>query len=190
MATTLATELFLAQCLSDAEIPLTHVPGFRPFEPLETITANLRREGNQLHPRAPALAHRLLHVEQRDRRAILPVTYYNVSQEVAQVIYDEARANPKIIHQIWMGDITKAPLEYMFGCKELALQHGWTYKLWDDSAISTELLPLMVNAKTYLDFPNMHGKSDILRYEILYHHGGVYVDADTVCFRYVGGCVL
>jgi hypothetical protein len=182
--TTLATELFLAQCLTDAEIQFVHVPGFRPLDPLETIMANVRKNGgSEYHPRAPALASRLLNVEPRDRRAIVPVTYFNVSQQVAQVIYDEGRANPKIIHQIWMGDITKAPLEYMFGCKELALRHGWTYKLWDDNTINTELLPMMVNGKIYTEFPNMHGKSDILRYELLYHWGGVYVDADTVCFR-------
>jgi mannosyltransferase OCH1-like enzyme len=139
----------------------------------------------EYHPHTPAVTRRLLNIEPRNRTDILPITYFNVSNEVAQIKYDEERPIPKIIHQIWMGDIAKAPLEHMFGCKDLATQNGWSYKLWDDEAISNELLPRMINANAFSKFPNPHGKSDILRYEILYHWGGVYVDADTVCFRYV-----
>lgn len=163
---------------------MQHVAGFRPLNPLETILANVRSNTDEYHPRAPSIARRLLYVEPRNRTDIVPITYFNVSSQVAQVIYDDGRQIPKIIHQIWMGDVAKAPLDNMFGCKDLVVQNGWSYKLWDDEAIDRELFPKMINAEAFSEFPNLHGKSDILRYEILYHWGGVYVDSDTICLRY------
>jgi mannosyltransferase OCH1-like enzyme len=57
-------------------------------------------------------------------------------------------------------------------CKEF----GYQYKLWDDETVSTLN---MVNRLYYQNEQSYHGKSDILRYEILYQFGGVYIDADS-----------
>jgi mannosyltransferase OCH1-like enzyme len=41
----------------------------------------------------------------------------------------------------------------------------------------------MVNKSWYDKEPTYNGKSDILRYEILYQNGGIYIDADSFIMR-------
>ena len=40
-----------------------------------------------------------------------------------------------------------------------------------------------VNQKIYDSEPTVRGKSDIVRYEILYQFGGMYIDADSLCLH-------
>lgn len=87
---------------------------------------------------------------------------------------------PKIIHQIWLGG--KLPNEFKkITEKWLKLHPDWEYKLWDDVNIK-ELFPLF-NQKYFNESVNLAEKSDILRYEILYRFGGVYIDTDYECFK-------
>jgi mannosyltransferase OCH1-like enzyme len=82
---------------------------------------------------------------------------------------------PKIIHQIWIGKKKTPPrcFPWMAAWKERF--PGWTYILWtDDMVASVHLL----NTNLYIRSPNMGERSDILRYELLYQYGGVYVDVD------------
>jgi hypothetical protein len=83
---------------------------------------------------------------------------------------------PKIIHQIWIGP-KKRPDIWMDNVKNFALKYGYEYLLWDDKKVS-ELK--MINRDWYEKEPTFNGKSDILRYEILYQNGGIYIDADMV----------
>ncbi len=88
---------------------------------------------------------------------------------------------PKIIHQIWLG----SPLPESF----VALQQSWVehhmgrdwkYKLWTDEDVAQMIL---YNQEFYDASDNYGVKSDILRWEILYMYGGVYVDMDYECLR-------
>jgi mannosyltransferase OCH1-like enzyme len=58
----------------------------------------------------------------------------------------------------------------------------YKYILWDEEKIKTE--KLFKNFKLYEQIYNIertwNGKSDILRYIILYEYGGIYIDADSV----------
>jgi hypothetical protein len=55
----------------------------------------------------------------------------------------------------------------------------WLYVLWTDAN-----LPPMFNRTAFDAFGTAyHGKADVLRYELLYRFGGVYVDADQLCLR-------
>ena len=83
---------------------------------------------------------------------------------------------PKIVHQIWIGP-KKRPDIWMDTVKDFAKMYGYEYVLWDDEKVSKMQ---MVNRSWYDKEPTYNGKSDILRYEILFQHGGVYVDADMV----------
>lgn len=81
---------------------------------------------------------------------------------------------PKIIHQIWIGD--GVPEELYDFHKSWQLMHpDWTCYLWTQNNINE--LPLI--NRQYIDrAENPAEKSDILRYELLYIYGGVYIDMD------------
>ena len=87
-----------------------------------------------------------------------------------------AVAIPRVIHQIWLGP-ERPPLETMESCRRT--NPRWFYVLWTE-----DNLPPMVNRQTFDAFGTVyHGKADVLRYELLYRFGGIYVDADQLCLR-------
>jgi len=87
---------------------------------------------------------------------------------------------PKILHQIWMGD-KPMPEHWMNTWKE---KHpNWKYIVWNEKMI--ERLPLKNKDlfKIYKQKKKFHGMADVARIEILFHNGGVYIDADTECLK-------
>ena len=86
---------------------------------------------------------------------------------------------PRLVHQIWIGP-KKRPDIWMDTVKSFCETQDFEYVLWDDKKVS-ELK--MVNQSFYDKEPTYNGKSDILRYEILYQYGGVYIDADSVILK-------
>jgi len=82
---------------------------------------------------------------------------------------------PKIVHQVWIGP-NKRPDCWMDSVRAFCTEYGYEYKLWDDETVSKLQ---MVNRSFYESEQTYHGKSDILRYEVLYQFGGVYIDADS-----------
>ena len=86
---------------------------------------------------------------------------------------------PKKIHQIWLGG--EIPKIYDIIRKTWEKCHpDWEYKLWTDKDIDSLNI---INKKQYDNATNFGTKSDILRYEILYQFGGVYVDTDFECIK-------
>ena len=85
---------------------------------------------------------------------------------------------PKIIHQIWIGP-NKRPDIWMNSWKIDYIQQNpdWTYHLWTEEEINKLQL---INKDIYEKEPYYTGKSDIVRYEILYQFGGVFMDADSL----------
>ena len=84
-------------------------------------------------------------------------------------------AIPKIIHQIWLGPRTIPEQHLKNSQKWQELHPNWEYKLWREVDIenwSFESKDLFNKASSYQE------KADILRYEILNKHGGLYVDMD------------
>jgi len=90
---------------------------------------------------------------------------------------------PRIIHQIWIGP-NPAPHRLMKTWKD---KHpGFEYILWDEDEIRRRNLKLRCQAE--FDMINeIVGKVDILRLEILYKYGGVYIDADSICINPLDG---
>lgn len=88
---------------------------------------------------------------------------------------------PKIIHQIWIGPKPE-PIKWTNTIKidYISKHPEYEYKLWNETNIE----------ELFIDFPNIKiiynlestwcGKSDLLRYLILYYYGGIYIDADSV----------
>ena len=96
------------------------------------------------------------------------------------------RTIPKSIHQIWIGDksINNFPhkLQYMSSFKNI-LDKSWEYRLWTNKDITIQNFPL-----TYHSIQKIKNKNkdkikyasiaDLMRYEIIYHHGGFYFDTN------------
>ncbi|MEX0940372.1 MAG: glycosyltransferase [Candidatus Babeliales bacterium] len=86
---------------------------------------------------------------------------------------------PKLIHQIWLG--SEFPEEYReWQASWLQIHPDWQYKLWTDEDV--KMLKLY-NQNLFDNAVNYAQQSDILRYEILYRFGGLYIDIDFRCLK-------
>jgi mannosyltransferase OCH1-like enzyme len=83
---------------------------------------------------------------------------------------------PKIIHQIWLGDAP--PIDLINTWKDK--NPNWSHILWTEKTLqdwrfhNQDKLDLM---------PEPSGKCDIMRYEILYNLGGLFIDANAPCLE-------
>jgi mannosyltransferase OCH1-like enzyme len=90
-----------------------------------------------------------------------------------------ARVVPRILHQIWLGD---RPLPDEFaGYRETWQQHhpGWKHRFWAEENLPSDLR----RPEVYERLRVPAERSDILRLEVLWRFGGVYVDTDFECLR-------
>lgn len=100
---------------------------------------------------------------------------------------------PKTIHVIWLG-----PRPFPTGSVKnirswLAHHPDWTFLFWTDRNRSPPCNGMEVKyiddfafdflEKHFFSSKNWREKSDILRYEILYKEGGLYIDHNTLCVR-------
>jgi len=84
---------------------------------------------------------------------------------------------PKRIHQIWLGDQSKRPQKLIdTWIENHPASEGWIHTLWTE-----ENLPTIQNRKQFDACKELAGKADILRYELLYQFGGMFIDADAEC---------
>ena len=85
---------------------------------------------------------------------------------------------PKVFHRVWLGG-KPMPKEFAdWGESWIELHPGWTMKLWTE-----ETLPKLVNEYQYKRAICLAQRADVVRYEIMQKHGGVYVDCDIECVR-------
>lgn len=86
---------------------------------------------------------------------------------------------PKIIHQIWLGGAL--PENCLNWQKSWQEHHpDWEYRLWTDADLADFAFS---DKKRFLKAINKAEQADILRYEILYRYGGLYVDTDFECLK-------
>ncbi len=89
-------------------------------------------------------------------------------------------AIPKVLHFVWVGNQALRPDECINTWRQL--NPSYEIMVWDNDAFARhpwhniehihEMIPRELN-----------GVADIMRYEILYHHGGIALDADSRCVR-------
>ncbi len=100
---------------------------------------------------------------------------------------------PKVIHFIWLGP-KSFPKDSVENINSWIRNHpDWTFKFWTDIKRPTphpkmELhliseFTFKVLKDCFVSSDNYAEKSDLLRYEILYEEGGLYVDHDVKCYR-------
>jgi mannosyltransferase OCH1-like enzyme len=88
---------------------------------------------------------------------------------------------PKRLHLIWVGDDAKRPRQSIDSWTN---KHPtWEFRLWGNA----ELDGIQWKAKRQIELfrasGHWEGVADLMRYEILHEHGGVYVDADATSVR-------
>lgn len=87
-----------------------------------------------------------------------------------------------IIHQIWIGPAAP-PHFWMNTVKQFAENYGYTYMLWDDTTIKDLRPKNAAILERFMREKRWPGAADIIRYEVMYTYGGVYIDADTVVLK-------
>jgi hypothetical protein len=86
---------------------------------------------------------------------------------------------PKIIHQLWIGP-KPAPINLMNTWKE---KHpDFEYIFWNETEITKR--GMVFECQDRIDeMEEINGKADIMRWEILYKYGGIFIDADSICIE-------
>ncbi len=87
---------------------------------------------------------------------------------------------PKVVHYIWLGP-NKPPAVFEESQKSVAKYlPDWECKIWTDKDVPG----LRIHNKKYYDLSKNYGeKADILRYEILFKYGGMYLDVDFILLK-------
>lgn len=91
---------------------------------------------------------------------------------------------PHTLHQIWIGSreppcvwLDTWRIDFMQAFAEKLAQPTWEYRLWDNDSVAHIR---MQNQHIFDCEEAPQCQADILRLEVLYQYGGVYVDADIV----------
>ena len=86
---------------------------------------------------------------------------------------------PKTIHQIWIGP-KPCPTNLTKTWKE---KHpDFEYILWTEAELEKRQIQFECLAQIQM-IPEINGKADIMRWELLWQIGGYFVDADSICIE-------
>lgn len=88
---------------------------------------------------------------------------------------------PKILHQLWIGSLPP-PSNLMKTWKEKHEAEGFEYIFWNEMELKNRGFKSQVQNRIN-EIHELAGKTDILRWEILYEYGGIFVDADCFCIE-------
>ena len=86
---------------------------------------------------------------------------------------------PKIIHQLWIGP-KPAPTNHMDTWKNK--NPDFEYIRWNESELINRNMTIECQERVD-EMVEINGKADIIRWEILYKYGGVFLDADSICIE-------
>ena len=95
-------------------------------------------------------------------------------------------AIPKIIHQIWIGP-KPAPIKLMNTWKEKHPEYEYIF--WNENEFEKRGMYFKCQDKID-EMEEYCGKTDIMRWEILYKYGGIYIDADSICIEHLDDDLL
>jgi mannosyltransferase OCH1-like enzyme len=86
---------------------------------------------------------------------------------------------PKIIHQMWIGP-KPPPIKLMDTWKEK--NPSYEYIFWNEEEIKKRNMHFTCQDDIET-MSEINGKADIMRWEILYKYGGIFIDADSICLE-------
>jgi inositol phosphorylceramide mannosyltransferase catalytic subunit len=92
---------------------------------------------------------------------------------------------PRVLHWIWLGDrpVPDAHRRYRRGW--MKRHPGWTLRCWTEETLPPDLQQKAV----YETLRVPAERADILRLEVLWREGGVYIDTDVECLRPVDALI-
>lgn len=145
--------------------------------PGETVTVALRVEAPD-RPGTPDLIVDVVHEGVRWLGADLAIRVHVTERRLPDRRRPTVGAGqpiPRIIHHVWLGGrpLPDAHARY----RETWRRHNpdWEHRLWTDADAPSP--PGVERAR------NVAERADLVRYELLRRHGGVYVDTDVECLR-------
>ncbi|MGL4539814.1 MAG: glycosyltransferase family 32 protein [Candidatus Rhabdochlamydia sp.] len=143
------------------------------------FTLSMMRDGNSLYK------YEDIFIKKQKKGDFSNTRYLEIFRNIyaqniikARILEEETVRIPRIIHQIWLG--SRVPEKYREWMKSWVNLLDWEYKLWTDDDVKEMVL---YNQKLYDQSSNYGEKSDILRLEILWEYGGLYVDVDYECLK-------
>ena len=93
----------------------------------------------------------------------------------------------KVFHQIWINELSPELPDQFKRLRDTWLLHhpDWEYRLWnlDNLDLEPRCAPLLLRCQHPAQM------ADLLRMEILFQHGGVYIDTDFECLRSIDGII-
>lgn len=129
------------------------------------------------------------HTSDHITRALRSVSTYLVERNGEMSIRNAWSSNrkiPHILHQIWFDwNGTGIPEKYKTWSNKCQEIHSdWQYWLWDEK-MALEFMSTNYSwfLNTYNNYDKPIKRVDALRYFILYHYGGVYIDMDFICLK-------
>jgi hypothetical protein len=89
----------------------------------------------------------------------------------------------KLMHCIWIGDDSKRPDKWIQTWKDAHPE--WEYRIWGNYELKNYQWHNKELMQSYLNEKRYPAVADIMRYKILYEHGGMVHPADSVCINSV-----
>ncbi len=113
-----------------------------------------------------------------DKNSIEKWKEINPQYDLNEVYNEVYNKIPKIFHFIWIGKNTMPPVYLEYIESWIKLHPDYQFCIWNDDNI-----PKLLNQDLYDSATHYAMKADILRYELLYVFGGIYIDCDFWCIR-------
>ena len=88
---------------------------------------------------------------------------------------------PKKLHFVWIGDESKMPVKCIDTWRDK--NPDYEVKVWGNDSLKDYVWHNWDKLSDMLHKKDYAGASDIMRYQILYQHGGIYLDADSYCIK-------
>lgn len=91
---------------------------------------------------------------------------------------------PRVFHRVWLGGKPMPDIFTEWGESWLRHHPDWSMKTWTEKEIAglknVDLLPRC---------SCLAQQADIVRYEVLFNEGGIYIDTDFECFRNIDALI-
>jgi len=86
----------------------------------------------------------------------------------------------RVIHQVWVGD---KPVPEKWTHTWVDKHPNWKYVLWDNEKLKKTKWVNQDIIDEFYSEGKFHGVADVMRYQILYMHGGFVAPADSECLK-------
>jgi mannosyltransferase OCH1-like enzyme len=144
---------FLKKCL-----------GWYAFKKFRSVLKKKFKKKQRILPKRPEVELHPVH----------PDSAFNLNRQGVESI-------PKLIHIVWIGDETKCPHELI---ETWSHQNpDFTVKVWGNKEYHSGQWHNRKHMKALWKQKCYNGVADMMRFEILYWHGGFTVDADSRCVQ-------